>query len=140
GGDSGLAAEAQAAVRSGADPGPAAPVSSRNLVADPQADLVCGLPALRPPPGRHEWVPASEADHGRLDADLRQCLLAASARTPDRLLAPWRGSGRRRGGTRPGSLLRRSIPIRGEWTEEGPGWLELDTVALCGGVLDDRHL
>ena len=25
-------------------------------------------------------------------------------------------------------------------TEEGPGWLELDTVALCGGTLDDRHL
>jgi hypothetical protein len=36
-------------------------------------------------------------------------------------------------------LLRRSIPIRGEWTEEGPGWLELDTVALCGSALDDRH-
>jgi hypothetical protein len=37
-------------------------------------------------------------------------------------------------------LLRQSIPIRGEWTEEGPGWLELDTVALCGGTLDDGHL
>jgi hypothetical protein len=35
--------------------------------------------------------------------------------------------------------LRQSIPIRGEWTEEGPGWLEIDTVALCGGSLDDRH-
>jgi len=46
----------------------------------------------------------------------------------------------RRGGTRPGSLLRQSIPIRGTWTEEGPGWLEVDTVALCGGTLDDQHL
>ena len=46
----------------------------------------------------------------------------------------------RRGGTRPGSLLRQSIPIRGSWTEEGPGWLEMDTVALCGGRLDDRHV
>jgi hypothetical protein len=36
--------------------------------------------------------------------------------------------------------LRQSIPIRGEWTEQGAGWLELDTVALCGGCLDDRHL
>jgi hypothetical protein len=36
--------------------------------------------------------------------------------------------------------LRQSIPIRGGWTEEGPGWLELDTVALCGGALDDLHL
>jgi len=37
-------------------------------------------------------------------------------------------------------LLRESIPIRGAWEEEGPGWLEVDTVALCGGALDDRHL
>jgi hypothetical protein len=36
--------------------------------------------------------------------------------------------------------LRQSIPIRGLWTEEGPGWLEMDTVALCGGRLDDLHL
>ncbi|MCX8092462.1 MAG: integrase, partial [Verrucomicrobiae bacterium] len=97
----------------------------------------CGrrLVALLP-----EWLPAYEADHRRLDADVRRSLLAASARTLDRLLAPLRVSWRRRVGTKPGSLLRQSIPLRGEWTEEGPGWLELDTVALCGGVLDDRHL
>ena len=97
----------------------------------------CGsrLQALLP-----EWLPAYETDHRRLDADVRQSLLAISARTLDRLLAPLRVSLRRRGGTRPGSLLRQSIPIRGEWTEEGPGWLEVDTVALCGGTLDDRHL
>lgn len=52
GGDSDLAAAAQAAPRSGPDPGSSASVSSRNPAADPQADLVCGLPALRPPPGR----------------------------------------------------------------------------------------
>ena len=97
----------------------------------------CGsrLAALLP-----EWLPASEADHRRLDADVRESLLAVSARTLDRLLAPLRVSRRRRGGTKPGSLLRQSIPIRGAWTEDGPGWLELDTVALCGGTLDDRHL
>lgn len=97
----------------------------------------CGsrLVALLP-----EWLPAYETDHRRLDADVRAALLAISARTLDRLLAPLRVSLRRRGGTRPGNLLRQSIPIRGEWTEEGPGWLELDTVALCGGTLDDRHL
>jgi len=97
----------------------------------------CGsrLVALLP-----EWIPAYEADHRRLDSDVRESLLTVSARTLDRLLAPLRVSLRRRGGTRPGSLLRQSIPIRGEWTEEGPGWLELDTVALCGGTVDDRHL
>lgn len=96
----------------------------------------CGsrLAALLP-----EWLPAYEADHRRLDCDLRVCLLAASARTFDRLLAPLRVQLRRRGGTRPGSLLRQSIPIRGAWDEEGAGWLEIDTVALCGGALDDRH-
>jgi hypothetical protein len=87
-----------------------------------------------------EWLDAYEADHRRLDADRRQALLAASARTLDRLVAPLRVKPSRRGGTRPGSLLRQSIPLRGEWTEEGPGWLELDTVALCGGALDDLHL
>jgi hypothetical protein len=97
----------------------------------------CGsrLHALLP-----EWLPAYEVDHRRIDPDLRQCLLGASARTLDRLIAPLRVGLARRGGTRPGNLLRQSIPIRGTWTEEGPGWLEIDTVALCGGALDDRHL
>ena len=98
----------------------------------------CGrrLHALLP-----EWLPAYEIDHRAMDADLRQSLLAASPRTLDRLIAPLRAQARRpRGGTRPGSLLRQSIPIRGPWTEEGPGWLEVDTVALCGGRLDDHHL
>ena len=97
----------------------------------------CGsrLHALLP-----EWLPAYELDHRRIDPDVRQCLLKASARTLDRLMAPLRVGLAKRGGTRPGSLLRQSIPIRGEWTEEGPGWLEMDTVALCGGRLDDRHV
>ena len=129
----------------------------------PKANVVLGrpktyhpeslLPILKPiwfsafqPCGRRlhallpEWLPAYEADHRRIHADLRQALLGASARTLDRLLAPLRVGLARRGGTRPGSLLRQSIPIRGTWTEEGPGWLEMDTVALCGGALDDLHL
>jgi hypothetical protein len=97
----------------------------------------CGrrLQALLP-----EWLPAYEEDHRAVDADVRQALLAVSGRTLDRLIGPLRARARVRGGTRPGSLLRQSIPIRGSWTEEGPGWLEVDTVALCGGSLDDAHL
>jgi hypothetical protein len=87
-----------------------------------------------------EWLPAYEADHKPLDGGVRECLLAASARTLDRLLAPLRAKASRRCATRPGSMLRQSIPIRGHWEEEGPGWLEADTVALCGGALDDKHL
>lgn len=111
------------------------------------------LPVLKPiwfaayqPCGRRlhallpEWLPAYEQDDRRVNADVREALLRASPRTLDRLLASVRVQGLRRGGTRPGSLLRQSIPIRGEWTEEGPGWMELDTVALCGGTLDDLHV
>jgi hypothetical protein len=86
-----------------------------------------------------DWVAGYEEDHQRLDSDLRQSLLAASAATLDRLLRPLRAQHRRRGGTRPGSLLRQEIPIRTEWGDEGAGYLELDTVAMCGGCLDDRH-
>ena len=133
---------------------PTAPVAPALLTGRPREyDPAILLPVLKPiwfaafqPCGSRlhallpEWLPAYEADHRRLNADVRESLLAVSARTLDRLIAPLRVCLRRRGGTRPGNLLRQSIPIRGEWTEEGPGWLEMDTVALCGGCLDDRHL
>jgi hypothetical protein len=85
------------------------------------------------------WVPAYEEDHRRLDGEVRRSLLSASAATLDRLLRSARAQHRRRGGTRSGTLLRQEIPIRTEWTGEGAGYLEIDTVALCGGSLDDRH-
>lgn len=86
-----------------------------------------------------EWLPAYEQDHGCLEADVRESLLAASRATLDRLLRPARVEHRRRAATRPGTLLRQEIAIRTEWTENAPGYLEMDTVALCGGSLDDRH-
>jgi hypothetical protein len=86
-----------------------------------------------------DWLPAYEADHRRLNADVRQALLAASRATLDRLLIPARIEHRRRATTRPGTLLRHQIPIRTEWAENQTGFLEMDTVALCGGTLDDRH-
>ena len=85
------------------------------------------------------WLPAYEEAHGSLETDVRQALLSASRATLDRLLAPLRAqapSRRRRGTT---NVLRAEIPIHTEWTETEPGYLELDTVALCGGRLDDRH-
>jgi hypothetical protein len=81
-----------------------------------------------------EWVPAYEAHERRLPGEVREQLLAASGRTLDRLLEPLRGQGAGRSLTRPGTLLRHQIPIRGSVWEEGKaGWLEVDTVALCGG-------
>lgn len=138
------------ALRAKAPPQPAAPrVIGRPKEYHPQRLL----PILKPiwfaafqPCGRRlhallpEWLPAYESDHRRIDADVRQSLLSVSARTLDRLVEPLRSKAGRRNATKPGSLLRQSIPVRGAWDEEGPGWLEVDTVALCGGALDDRHL
>lgn len=86
-----------------------------------------------------DWLPAYEQDHRRLNADVRRALLCASRATLDRLLQPARVQHRRRATTRPGTLLRHQIPLRTDWNEASPGFLEVDTVALCGGLLDDRH-
>lgn len=94
-------------------------------------DYACGrrLVAMLP-----EWIPAYEAHERRLPAEARDKLLGASARTLDRLLEPLRMQGQGRSLTRPGTLLRHQIPIRGSvWEEDKAGWLEVDTVALCGG-------
>lgn len=94
-------------------------------------DYACGrrLVAMLP-----EWIPAYEQHERRLPGEVREKLLAASGRTLDRLLEPLRGQGAGRSLTRPGTVLRQQIPIRGSVWEEGKaGWLEVDTVALCGG-------
>jgi len=94
-------------------------------------DYACGrrLVAMMP-----EWIPAYEQHERRVPAEVREKLLGASARTLDRLLEPLRAQGAGRSLTRPGTLLRHQIPIRGSVWEEGKaGWLEVDTVALCGG-------
>jgi hypothetical protein len=94
-------------------------------------DYACGrrLVAMLP-----EWIPAYDSHERRLPAEAREKLLGASARTLDRLLHPLRCQGQGRSLTRPGTLLRHQIPIRGSVWEEGKaGWLEVDTVALCGG-------
>ena len=94
-------------------------------------DYACGrrLVAMLP-----EWIPAYEQHERRLPEEVRDKLLLASGRTLDRLLEPLRAQGRGRSLTRPGTVLRQQIPIRGSVWEEGrAGWLEVDTVALCGG-------
>ncbi len=59
-----------------------------------------------------------------------------SASTIDRLSRPWRQlEGRRRfSTTKPGSLLKKAIPIRtfADWQENRPGFVEADLVAHCG--------
>jgi len=95
------------------------------------SDYACGrrLVAMLP-----EWIPAYEQHERRIPGEVREKLLLASGRTLDRLLQPLRAAGTGRSLTRPGTLLRHQIPIRGSvWEENKAGWLEVDTVALCGG-------
>ena len=95
------------------------------------ADYPCGrrLAAMMP-----DWIVGYEQYEKSVRAEIKEPLLQASARTLDRLLQPLRAQHRRPSLTRPGSLLRRQIPIRGNLWEGGKaGWLEVDTVALCGG-------
>jgi len=83
------------------------------------------------------WLPSHEK-RKKLKKRVRENLLRMSAATADRLLKPYRAKvkGRLRCVTKPGSLLKTQIPIRGEsWNEKRAGYMEADTVAHCGSSL-----
>lgn len=67
---------------------------------------------------------------------VKAALLRMSPATIDRKLAPSRRRLKPRGRTttRPGSLLKRQIPVRtfAQWDEQRPGFTEMDLVAHCG--------
>ena len=78
------------------------------------------------------WLPHLKKG---MSAEVRRQLLALSPATLDRLLAPLRTRHPRRGlgTTKPGSLLRHQVALRGGPANTGePGHLEADTVAHCG--------
>lgn len=80
-----------------------------------------------------DWLP-----HIKSSMKAREEVLAMSPATMDRILAPIRArTGRkRRSGTKPGSLLKKHIPIRtGNEDIVRVGYLEADTVAHCGNSL-----
>jgi hypothetical protein len=76
------------------------------------------------------------------ETEAQLCQMSPS--TIDRALRCWRGSGTRRGlsTTKPGTLLKNSIPIRtfSDWNENKPGFLEADLVAHCGESVEGFHL
>ncbi len=81
------------------------------------------------------WLPSYEKEFGILPRDSITALHVISAATIDRLLKPtrikYKGSGRST--TKPGTLLKKHIPIKtNQWDETRPGFLEADTVAHCG--------
>jgi len=73
-----------------------------------------------------------------LSPNIRGKLLKVSASTIDRLLKPEKDRyrlGKGRKGTKPGTLLKKSIPVRtfADWDEARPGFVEADLVSHEGG-------
>lgn len=81
------------------------------------------------------WIPGYAQTYGSLAEETVDALLAISPATIDRLLKPTRVKLNHHGRstTKPGTLLKRQIPIKtNQWDESRPGFLEADTVAHCG--------
>jgi len=81
------------------------------------------------------WLPGYVQLFGQLPADVATALLRISPATIDRILKTIRIHYTKRGRstTKPGTLLRKKIPIKtNQWDESRPGFLEADTVAHCG--------
>jgi len=81
------------------------------------------------------WLPGYTQQYGALPEEVSTALLAISPSSIDRLLKAVRTQykGRGRSTTKPGTLLRKQIPIKtNQWDESRPGFLEADTVAHCG--------
>jgi hypothetical protein len=74
----------------------------------------------------------------RLSSTCYENLMRVSPATMDRLRARYRPRQGRRGGfTKPGTLLKYQIPIRtwADWTEDRPGFCEMDLVDHSGGQI-----
>jgi hypothetical protein len=107
------------------------PVYHRDLILKPlkqiwlAANLPCSkrLKVILP-----LWLPGYVQSFGNLPSEVSQALLNISAATIARL--------RGRTTTKPGTLIRKHIPIKtNQWDESRPGFLEADTVAHCGQSL-----
>jgi len=79
-----------------------------------------------------------------IDAEIEAQLCQVSPATIDRLLRPYRRLGGRHpfATTKPGSLLKNSIPIRTftNWQEDCSGFLEVDLIAHCGEITEGFYL
>lgn len=83
------------------------------------------------------WLPHYHKHHESTSDEISSQLLAMSAATIDRLLSPIKARYRKGlSGTKPGSLLKKHIPIStNQWDTNKVGFMEADTVAHCGASL-----
>ena len=81
-------------------------------------------------------------DHLKLDPVVRERLLAVSAATMDRLLAPIRIEAVSRKRTRRKTKPSTQIPVRtfADWDKPSPGFHEIDFVLHCGGSVAGSYL
>jgi len=97
------------------------------------AEQLCGK---RLAPALALWLPHYGKHFHPLLPSQKKLLAQISPATIDRLLAERKSQTCGFCGTRPGTLLREQIPLAGEvWDERRPGFLEVDSVAHCGGSL-----
>ncbi len=104
------------------------------------SDRICGkrlkavVPAFAEAMERH--------GHLQLDDDVRMRLISVSAATIDRLLAPVRQEAGSRRKRRRKKKLNARVAVRtyADWVEPLPGFLEVDFVAHCGGVLSGAYI
>jgi len=78
-----------------------------------------------------------------LPAETKRLLLKMSSATIDRCLGPARfDHPHGLSTTKPGSLLKKAIPVRTytPWDEDQPGFLEIDLVAHCGGSVEGQFI
>ena len=78
-----------------------------------------------------------------LPAETKRLLLQMSSATIDRRLGPAHFEHPHGlGTTKPGSLLKKAIPVRTftPWDEDQPGFLEIDLVAHCGGSVEGQFI
>jgi hypothetical protein len=80
----------------------------------------------------------------QLTKEKEALLLSIKSATIDRLLKPARKGfvPKGRSTTKPGTLLKHQIPIRtfADWTEDKPGFLEIDLVAHCGDSVRGEYI
>lgn len=118
------------------------PVLAALEVAAEAAGWICGK---RLAPFMAELVPALEREGAlELGPEVRGQLLAMKAATIDRRLKAVKAREKPRGiaTTKPGSLLKKQVPIRTytPWDEQIPGFLEIDTVAHCGTRAEGEYI
>jgi len=79
----------------------------------------------------------------QLSEQTKALLLQMSRSTIDRCLGPARfDQPHGLSTTKPGSLLKKAIPVRTytPWDEDQPGFLEIDLVAHCGGSVEGQYI